>query len=154
MNVLHYLLNGMKLIKYNEGIVSFNLPINWKEEYYDDGDAAFYRDDADSGTLRLSVQASEAKEEYNESIELSSASGIYVEDGFPLKEEVKLTNDGDQSLLVYSWIIIVPVNSKGRRTILFSYTMPASKEEEPEISLELNFIRNTILKASYSKEYN
>lgn len=144
----------MKLIKYNGGIVSFKLPEDWKEEYYDDGDAAFYKEDSDSGTLRLSVQSTESKEEYVESVELSSASGIYVEDGFPLKEEVKLTNDGGDDILVYSWQIIVPVDIKGRIIVLFSYTISASQEGDPEINMELNFIRNMILKASYSKENN
>ncbi|PXV65079.1 hypothetical protein CLV62_10877 [Dysgonomonas alginatilytica] len=144
----------MKLIKYNDGIVSFKLPANWKEEYYDDGNAAFYREDSDSGTLRLSVLSTELKEEYNESVKLSSDSGMYVEEGFPLEEDVKLTNEGGDDILVYSWEVIVPVDSKGRRIILFSYTIPAFKEGDPETSLELNFIRNTILEASYSKEGN
>ncbi len=142
----------MKLIKYNGGLVSFKLPDDWKEEYYDDGDAAFYREDSDLGTLRLGIKAIELKEEYTEKVELSSESGMYVEDGFPLKEEVKLTNEGEDDILVYSWEVIIPVDSKGRQIILFSYTIPACKESDMEINLELAFVRNTILKASYLRD--
>lgn len=144
----------MKLIKYDGGIVSFKLPSDWKEEYYDDGSAAFYREDSDSGTLRLSVQSVEVGSEYTESVELSSESDIYVQDGFPLKEEVKLINEGGDDSLVYSWKVIVPIDSTEKKIVWFSYTILASQEGDPSINLELNFIRNTILKAGYSKENN
>lgn len=138
----------MKLITYGD-IVSFKLPSDWKEEYYDDGNAVFYREDGNLGTLRLSVQSIESEKGYAESVELSSESDIYVQDGFQLEEEVKLTNEGGDENLVYSWKIIVPVDSKEKKIIWFSYIILASQEGEPSINLELNFIRNTILKARY-----
>lgn len=138
----------MKLITYGD-IVSFKLPSDWKGEYYDDGNAVFYREDGNSGTLRLSVQFIESEKGYAESVELSSESDIYVQDGFQLEEEVKLTNEGGDENLVYSWRIIVPVDSIEKKIIWFSYIILASQEGEPSINLELNFIRNTILKARY-----
>lgn len=138
----------MKLITYGD-IVSFKLPSDWKEEYYDDGNAVFYREDGNSGTLRLSVQSIESEKGYAESVELSSESDIYVQDGFQLEEEVKLTNEGGDDNLVYSWKIIIPVDSKEKKIIWFSYIILASQEGELSINLELNFIRNTILKARY-----
>lgn len=138
----------MKLITYRD-IVSFKLPSDWKEEYYDDGNEVFYREDGNSGTLRLSVESIEIEKGYAESVELSSESDIYVQDGFQLEEEVKLTNEGGDENLVYSWKIIVPVDSKEKKIIWFSYIILASQEGELSINLELNFIRNTILKGRY-----
>lgn len=144
----------MKTINYNGGIVSFKLPSDWKEEYYDDGNAAFYRDDIDSGTLRLSMQSIESNEEYAESFELLSESDMFVVDGYPLKEQIILANEGGDDVLIYSWKIVIPIDAKGSQVVLFSYTISASKEADLNTNVEINFIRNTIVRASYSSSNN
>ncbi len=143
----------MKLIRYNGGIVSFKLPADWKEEYYDEGGAAFYRDAPDSGTLRVSVISFQLKEDAERSTTLASESGLYVEEGFPLKEEIKYSNENNEDILLYFWEVLVPVeDGSSRRIILFSYTILASQENDPLIMQEVNFVRNTILTAHYSQE--
>lgn len=145
----------MKLIRYRGGIVSFKLPANWKEEYYDDGGAAFYRDELDSGTLRLSVISFERKEGNaigSDGLALLSDSDLYVNEGFRLKEETKLSDEDGEALLMYFWYIHVPTVDNEHRLIIFSYTILASQESDLIINEELNFIRNTILSAHYSQD--
>jgi len=141
----------MKLINYKDGIVSFRLPEDWKEEYYKDNEAAFYRDDPDSGTLKINL-ISLLQDDTTEGYTLTSESGMHVEEGFPLKEDIKYTEEDGDNRLVYSWKVTVPVNDTNRRVILFSYTILVQQENNPVIQQELNFVRNTILTAHYSKE--
>lgn len=139
----------MKLIRYRGGIVSFKLPSDWKEEYYDDGGAAFYKDDEESGTLRLSVLSFESKVKQDNGINLSSKSGMYVEEGFPLKEEVKYTQEDGDELLMYFWDITIPTNNNGQNIVVFSYTVLASQENDIQILQEIDLVRNSILSAHY-----
>ncbi|MDU1905329.1 MAG: hypothetical protein E6772_11145 [Dysgonomonas sp.] len=143
----------MKIISYNGGVVSFRLPENWIEEYYPEEGAAFYRDDNESGTLRLNVLSAEPDtDKIIENITLGTDSKLSVEEGYPLKEQIKYINEDGQNILVYLWEIHVPVQDSKPRIILFTYTISASQENDPIIVQELNFVRNTILTAHYSQE--
>lgn len=144
----------MKVISYDGGVVSFRLPDNWIEEYYPEEDAVFYKnDDNKSGTLRLNVLSIEPDtDKIIENITLSTDSKLFVEEGYPLKEEIKYIDREGQNILVYLWEIYVPVKDSKRRIVLFSYTISASQENDPIIVQELNFVRNTILTAHYSQE--
>ncbi|MBL8085918.1 MAG: hypothetical protein JNN26_25045, partial [Candidatus Obscuribacter sp.] len=51
----------MKTIVYRGGIVKFQIPSHWKEEYEEEGGGTFYEDSADSGTLRLNVLTFESE---------------------------------------------------------------------------------------------
>jgi|GEM_PF-2808134 hypothetical protein len=143
----------MKIISYNGGVVSFRLPENWVEEYYPEEGAVFYRDDNESGTLRLNILSSKPDtDKIIENITLGTDSMLYVEEGYPLKEEIKYINDDGKDILVYLWEVYVPVEDRKQLIILFSYTISASQENDPIIIQELNFVRNTILTAHYSQE--
>ena len=54
--------NKMKTINYRGGLVSFEIPSDWKEEYEAEGGGAFFLDKPDSGTLRLNVLSLASKE--------------------------------------------------------------------------------------------
>jgi hypothetical protein len=46
---------NFKTVNYRGGVVSFEIPEHWKEEYEPKGGGTFYEDRPDSGTLRLHV---------------------------------------------------------------------------------------------------
>lgn len=142
----------MKLVRYNGGIVSFKLPLNWKESDYNDGEATYYRDDEDSGTLRINVTSMKSTSENDGGITLASDTGMHVQEGYRLKEEVKYMNEDGDNMLIYFWDVYVPIEDKSQRVVSFSYSILESQQDNPLILEELNFVRNTILTAHYSQK--
>ena len=51
-----------KPVIYRGGLVSFNIPSRWREEYELQGGGTFYEVGEDTGTLRLNVLTFEKKE--------------------------------------------------------------------------------------------
>ena len=47
--------DNLKTISYRGGVVTFQIPSTWIEEYEEQGGGTFYEDSPDSGTLRLNV---------------------------------------------------------------------------------------------------
>ncbi len=45
----------MKKITYRGGLISFQIPKDWIEEYEENGGGTFYEDSQESGTLRINV---------------------------------------------------------------------------------------------------
>lgn len=141
----------MKQIEYEGGVVSFSLPNDWNEGVDDEGNGVFYRDTDDSGTLRLTLTTPEIYSADNSIPALNAEQGLHVEEGFPLKEEIKYSNENGYNFLIYMWHIY-PSTLNKKQNVTFSYTILSSQENDPLIERELGIVRNAILNAHYLSE--
>jgi hypothetical protein len=142
-----------KTISYRGGVVTFSIPASWQEEYEPAGGGTFYEDNPDSGTLRLSVLSFSSNNEPAQIMALSAfPEGSYelLQDGHPLRYEVKETNERGEKLHLHTWSVAVAVPPHSMRLALFHHTVLAGQEGDPLISQELAFLHKSIRSAVFS----
>jgi hypothetical protein len=133
----------MKTINYRGGLVRFQIPLNWRDEY-------------DPGTLRLNVIS--AQSDGGKSPEQTIRSmfvGSSTEQcpSGPLMRLKKLAGEERGTpLLHYRWEIGVPVPPNRIRIICFTYTILARQESDPSIKAELALVDHAIRAAEFSHE--
>jgi len=148
-------MSELKRIAYRGGIVSFDIPANWHEEYEPAGGATFYEDRPDSGTLRLNVLGAESENMPAEQMAATAFRTGVVEAtqaGHPLRREEKETTENGELLHIYRWEIAVPVEPRHLRLAIFSYTILARQKSDPAFVAEVNRLDSSIRAASYSRE--
>jgi hypothetical protein len=145
---------NFKSVEYRGGVVSFDMPEHWKEEYEPKGGGTFYEDRAGSGTLRLHVLDFKSKvgrsseqtlNRLNEEESRERLSG-----GLYLKSYVKEAEEGEEALLIYRWEVSIPVPPTGWRVACFSYTIVAGQEREPRIKEEIDLVNQIVRQARFS----
>ena len=145
---------NFKTVNYRGGVVSFEIPEHWKEEYEPKGGGTFYEDRPDSGTLRLHV------------LGFSSTSGRSSEDtlsqlnakeqleklkcGLHVKRYVKKVEENGEVLSLYRWEICIPVPPVDWRMACFTHTIVAGQETDPKIREELDLVDEIVLAARFS----
>lgn len=145
---------NFKTIDYRGGVVSFEIPDDWKEEYKPKGGGTFYEDRPESGTLRLHV------------LGFSSTTGRSSEDtlrrldakepfeklkcGLHMKRYVKKAEEDGEVLSLYRWEIRIPVPPVDWRMACFTYTIVAGQEADPVIREELDLVDEIIHAARFS----
>jgi hypothetical protein len=147
---------GLKTICYRGGIVRFDIPRSWKEEYEPSGGATFYEDRPDSGTLRLNVLSlsSNGKETGSEMISsLVADSGFEpLHDGLAIKQYVKSAEQEGQQLQIHYWEIAVPVEGCSTRLAIFSFTILASQASDQKVLNDIELLQDCIRAATFSRE--
>ncbi len=146
----------LKRIQYRGGIVCFEIPASWREEYDPKGGATFYEDGPDSGTLRLNVLsfASNGNETEAQTLANVIARGDYIAipRGLALKEETKTSYEEGEKLLIYYWTVLIPVSSFRIRLAVFSYTILDSQASDPRNASEVELLASSIKNAEYSRQ--
>ncbi len=149
-------LNNTKRINYR-GILSFELPRDWIEEYDDELGAAFYKDLEDSATLRLSLISLKAPSDIGE------LNAVKVLDKFNSKESkiITLTNnnaykmyyertiDEGNEITIFYWYLAQVIKPSGARLAVFSYTFLSNQLEKKSIQQEIEFITEQVKKAEF-----
>ena len=145
---------NIKTIKYRGGVVSFEIPEHWKEEYEPIGGGTFYEDRPDSGTLRLNVLDFSSTTGRSSEIMMrqfdTDVSYEALKCGLGLKRYVKIVEENEELLSLHRWDIHVPVPPTGFRLVCFSYTILASQENDPKIKEELVLIEEIVRIARFS----
>lgn len=152
----------MKTIVYRGGIVKFQVPSHWKEEYEEEGGGTFYEDSADSGTLRLNVLTFESESPLGENdpsayLESISEQPAAVIEALPDKLSAMLSysktvQEGDELLKIYYWQIANMIPPRHLRLAVFSYCFLASQESSATIRNELSMLNQSLRKCIFALE--
>ena len=144
-----------KIINYRGGIVTFSIPVNWREEYEALGGATFYEDHSDSGTLRLNVLTFESDDTPAQQMSLNAFpvdSFQLLPTGFPILYAVNEAMEDEDRLHIHIWKVAVPILPHCLRIVVFQHTILASQESDPLIMSELALLRQSIHSAHFSKQ--
>lgn len=150
-------LNNKKRINYR-GVLRFDIPKEWIEEYDDKDGATFYEDDPLSGTLRvklISISVPENLDSVNTSgildnlipnkvsktIELpnGNAYNMFYEHGVEI--EIDIT--------IFYWLLVQKVERNKTRLANFSYTVISEKLNNKHIQKEIEFITSQVETATF-----
>jgi hypothetical protein len=145
-----------KKISYRGGIVQFNLPSHWREEYEPDGGGTFYEDRPDSGTLRLNVITAESKsaEPSEQGIARSfpADSCELLPSGIRLRRRKVASEERGTAIVLYRWEFGVAIPPSRVRIVCFTHTILAKQESDPATKAELSFLEESIRRAEFSRE--
>ena len=121
-------------IAYRNGVIAFEVPASWVEEYEEDGGGVFYEDAADSGTLRLDVATLRAPEQADalavarmltEVAEVDPAAIETLENGNVLARVQEQAEEDGQPVKLHWWYLGSALAPDILRLAVFSYTLPA-----------------------------
>ena len=148
--------SAAKTIVYRGGIVQFDLPSNWREEYKPEGGGTFYEDRPNAGTLRLNVLTLQPKsgEPPEQAIERAypAKSCEVLPSGLHMRHEIADAEEKGTSIRLHSWVVAVPVPPTRFRVACFTYTILARQASDPAIVAELALVDKSIRSAEYSRE--
>ena len=151
----------LKEINYRGGVVKFNIPSNWKEEYEENGGGTFYEDAPDTGTLRLNIITMQAPPDVKGNLPvlaLSSVSGIdqknieILANGNALAHAVQRSEEQGIKITLYWWYLANHVPPNFVRMANYSYTILTSKEKDRKTQEEIELLKNQIKKAVFHPE--
>jgi len=146
----------LKKICYRGGIAGFDIPASWKEEYEPARGATCYEDTPDSGTLRLNVLtfSSNGKETGAEMVSSLVAKNGYksLRKCLAIKQSMESTEEQGEQLLLFCWEVAVPVEPCSVRLDIFSYTILASQQHEPQVQNEIELLNTSIRAGEFSSK--
>jgi hypothetical protein len=146
---------GMKAIDYRGGVISFQIPEDWVEEYEHDGGATFYANEPDSGTLRLSILTLEGPTLPGpEGLMRAHQNGPGQPEMLPTGNTVvsyrkSATEDGEQ-LTIFYWTLANGVPPRHIRLAIFSYTIVERQVADAKVVAELAMLNHEIRAAVFS----
>lgn len=138
------------------GAVSLPLPVTWKEEDEPGVQGTFYEDDADTGTLRVSVMQwlGSNEEDRNRIVKSILLPGNVetLKQGVYLKKEVNEGSEGGESLKLHRWLVVLALPENTCRLVAFTHTITAAQEDDQAIVAELATVDFAVRNAVYSYE--
>lgn len=157
INVMSSDLSKTKTIKYRGGIVNFDIPSDWVEEYEQDGGGTFYEDIPTSGTFRINVLTMKSptpvkKTEVSKvlsSIGSNNSEIISLPNGNAYKFYLERSVDAEEKITIYYWILAQIIEPEHARIANFSYTILSNQEESSTIKNELQFLTDQIENAVF-----
>jgi len=148
--------DDLQAVVYRGGVVRFRVPAGWTEES-DESGGTYYADQPDSGTLRLNVLTFQgpalppppdllrALKDKPNPAELLPSGVAFVSYSEDLEEET-------ERLFVQHWELAQAVAPRHLRLVVFSYTLPKGRAEEPAVREELALLDREIRAAVLSSE--
>lgn len=149
---------AFKTINYRGGVVRFQIPFHWKEEYEDDGGGTFYAPGDDTGTLRLNVltfkappgkqiSASTAPEVLAPEAEKRGVRITSLREGVAMIRSDEQVEENGEALSIRYWRIAQVLPPADIRLVIFSYTILASQLSTPSSAAELDLLDEQIAAA-------
>lgn len=147
----------MKLINYRGGIARFYLPSSWVEEYEPAGGGTFFENRPDSGTLRINVIGTKkpsGEDKVHTAYDLikgmTDANSVkHLPNGCALGHSVKQGKEDGEDLLLYTWYVGVRITQIHFRIIIFTYTILAAQESDPNLRQEITMLDRSISEGEY-----
>lgn len=150
----------MKTIVYRGGLLKFQLPEDWVEEYGEEGGGTFYLDEEDSGTLRVNVLTFQGGSSAtgNAALEvlqtLEKKPGVVVE-SLPTEKTAiaRYFEDGDEDgelLRIWYWQIACIIQPEYLHIAIFSYSVLKSLEDSPIVSKDLAMINKSLREIEFA----
>ena len=144
----------LKTIDYRGGLLRFRIPGSWLEEYEPDGGGTFYRDEADSGTLRLNILTFEgnAKPDKQALLKAVASSGPaeWLSTGNAFVSYRETGSGTREPLTVFQWKVANAVEPRHLRLALFSYTVALSHAESAEVLGEVRLLTDEIRMSQFA----
>jgi hypothetical protein len=144
----------MKTINYRGGMVAFELPSEWKDEYEAEGGGTFYQDKPNSGTLRLNVLSfarEEAKAPHQVVRDVFGADGYeMLPCGFAMRHGMKTGEEQGTQLHLHRWEVLIPLTPTSIRLVCFTHTLLASQEGTELAKHELGIVDSLVRTARFS----
>lgn len=146
----------MKTINYRGGLVSFEIPSHWKEEYEVEGGGTFYEDNPNSGTLRLNVLSFNSNKSNQSSDVIRDVFGHEGHEilscGYAMRHFLKKAEEQGTPLHLYRWEVLVPVSQTQYRIVCFTHTLLATQEGTDLANSELHLVDSLVRAAYFSTE--
>jgi len=148
----------MKTISYRGGIITLQIPAQWKEEYQPEGGGMFYDDRPDSGTLRLNVLTFKAPEGKLATNGYSHFAAMPLGDGERLvrtlhddglKISKKSAVEREVKIKLYCWQIAHCAPPSKLYIASFTWTILQSQSTDPKFQKEVEFLTEQISKAVF-----
>ena len=148
-----------KRIAYRGGLVSFELPHHWVEEYEPEGGGTFFQDVPGSGTLRLTVltvkppSGLEPADPASAIENLVGSRGVRptrLPNGNALLHSTSQAVEASISLTLHHWHLASAAPDGFMRVAIFSYTVPTASVSLPLVSAELSLLERVLPEASFS----
>lgn len=148
---------SLKKINYR-GILSFEIPKNWIEEYDDDLGGTFYKNVPTSGTLRLKVisfnitESSSCLDAADILNKLNSKESELIK--LPNKNAYKMfseeTIDSGYAITIYYWNLVQIIQPNKARLANFSYTILSDQLNLKSVKEEIEFITSQVESAKFN----
>jgi hypothetical protein len=146
----------MKRVIYRGGLVAFQIPATWREEYEPEGGGTFYEEGPNTGTLRLNVlslQKAEPRSLEAATREIFRGSAVEkLPNGFPLRRYSKQAEEQGTPLVLYRWEVLVPVSPSKWRLVCFTHTILSAHVGLDQSKAELDLIDKLVREADYSTQ--
>ncbi|GAA3523656.1 hypothetical protein GCM10022393_43150 [Aquimarina addita] len=151
-------LNKTKKIYFYNGLISFNIPSDWIEEYEsEETSGTFYEDIPFSGTfrIRLLMLNSPNPMEKKDVLEVLNADNqtsnnpIILQNGNAYKKFIDRTIDSGHNITIYYWSLANINSSNSARLANFSYTVLTEFENEKWVQNEIRFLNREIEKVDF-----
>jgi hypothetical protein len=148
----------MKKINYRGGLISFDIPDSWKEEYNSEG-GIFYEDSPNSGTLRVHVLTLKKKGAISAQDEIKRIESLHKSNN----AKMTITNENDiflsykkeemddnTPIIIFFWEKYQILQPNIFRIAMFSYTFPKLNNK---ISPEVTMLEESIKSAEFTNRY-
>lgn len=148
-----------KEINYRNGLLTFQIPASWSEEYEEDGSGVFYEDVEGSGTLRVDVATVQAPEEPTwEAVSELLAGVADVEPheceplpgGAFLAEAVEDAEEEGEAVQLHWWYVASPLPPRHVRVAVFSYTVARERAQHQQTVTDLAFLEQMVRQLKFS----
>lgn len=153
----------MKTIVYRGGLLKFELPEDWVEEYGEEGGGTFYLEEQDSGTLRLNVLGYDCRSPQTQRSALEALNGeddsadLVIEtlpDGrSAMKSYDKLSIEDGDEIKLWFWEIASVAKPQHMRFAIFSYCALASQENTAMVKTDLAMINKSLRQIEFAEEF-
>jgi hypothetical protein len=146
----------MKTITYRGGLITFQIPTDWIEEYEENGGGTFYEDSPESGTLRLNVLTIKEKENSVKNLVNDIRTSISIKDTIEITNEydsfdadriiqsISRVHENDIPITIYRFDCVHKTNQSDYLIATFTWTIKSEFEKLNNYSKDLEMIRNNI----------
>ena len=148
----------MKTIQYRGGLISFNIPKNWVEEYVESGGGTFYEDIPTSGTLRVNVMtiAHESPnvnpgDMFKEKHETNELKEYLSDSGDEIYEHIIRTEENRIPITLFHFTCVHKTEQKDFLLAMFTWTIETIFEYDEDQIQEINAIRNCICGVKFGR---
>jgi hypothetical protein len=153
---------NMKPINYRDGLLQFNLPDEWMEDYDESGVGYFYEDRDGSGTVSLNLITFETEKEMNPDAAVEALKNKAGIEDHPdpetlpngnalLRYEKTIQEDEDEYYEVY-WEIANPVAPHHLRLAIFVFTVLEEQKNDDDVKLTIEMLNHEIPAAVFAKD--
>ena len=150
-----------KEIAYRGGIVKFSIPADWSEFYDEAGNGVYYKEEPDSGTLRLNVVTFTAPDETKEieiyalaesRAKLKAGKFMPLDNGNTLVTSQTESVENGINIGLHVWELYNAPDPMNGRIATFSFTLLSRQMKQQKYILQMEMLDEQIRDAKFADE--